>query len=203
MTESSSFVLASSSQARCDMLKSAGLTFTVDPADLNEEAIRSTLLKENETIDPQDIAQVLARAKGEYVSERHPETLVVAADQILSIDGEILTKPTTREAARETLIKLRSKTHALHSAATITKNGETQWAKVDTAYLTMRDFSADFLANYTLRGGTDLLQSVGAYKIEGPGIQLFKKIEGDYFTILGLPLLPLLAELRKLGGANV
>ncbi len=203
MTEPSAFVLASSSQIRCNLLKSTGLTFTVDPADIDETTIRDTLLSENESIDPRDIAEVLARAKGESVSERHLGDIVVAADQVLTIESEILSKPNSVKEARNTLQKLCGKTHALHSAATIAIDGHTEWTCVETAHLTMRNFSADFLAKYILRGGEDLLQSVGAYKLEDQGIQLFEKIEGDYFTILGLPLLPLLAELRNRGGASV
>ena len=202
MIKETSFVLASSSPARCNMLKSAGLTFTVDPADIDESTIRDALLSENDEVDPGDVALVLARAKGEHVSKRQAKKIVVAADQVLAIDGEIISKPSTLHEAKNTLLKLRGKTHTLHSATAIAIDSETKWAACDVATLKMRNFSHDFLANYVLRTGQDLLQSVGAYNIEEQGIQLFEEIEGDFFTILGLPLLPLLSELRRLGGAN-
>lgn len=190
-------VVASSSLTRHEMLKNAGLAFTVDPADIDEASIRDMLTAQDDPVAPADVAEVLARAKGETVSARQPDAVVIAADQILSLDDKIFAKPDDIEAAKRTLMQLRGQTHQLHSAVVIAIGGEIVWAHTETAYLTMRKFSAGFLAEYALRAGSDICRSVGAYQLEGMGIQLFEKVEGDYFTILGLPLLPLLGALRE------
>ncbi|MEO1207288.1 MAG: Maf family protein [Pseudomonadota bacterium] len=192
-------ILASGSSARHAILKNASVAFTVMPADIDEDAVRTSLLGTDQPIDPADLAEVLAQAKGTSVSAVNPGSLIIAADQILVCDDEIFTKPSDETAARETLMKLRGKTHQLHSAVVIARDGEVVWSQVETANLTMRKFSATFIAEYTLRTGSSVCDSVGAYKLEGMGIQLFDAIDGDYFTILGLPLLPLLAKLRELG----
>ena len=197
MLEPSRLILASGSRARYEILKAAGLSFTVDPADVDETSVREALLTDNPEIDPVDVADVLARVKGETVSASNPDNLIVAADQVLALDSEIFAKPKNMDEAREALLRLRGKTHQLHSAVVLAENGEVTWAHVDTAYLTMRDFSIPFLAEYLVKAGDAVCQSVGAYQLEGLGIQLFESIEGDYFTILGLPLLPLLTELRQ------
>lgn len=199
MVETKPIVLASGSQTRHRILKAAGVAFTVDAANIDEEAIRQTMKTDGADASPSDIAEMLARTKGETVSARRPDEIIVAADQVLDLDGQIFSKPDTTDDARETLKKLRGKTHTLHSAVVIAEDGSVIWSNVETAHLTMRRFTPDFLANYLLRAGEEILQSVGAYQIENTGIQLFEKIEGDYFTILGLPLIPLLAELRKHG----
>jgi septum formation protein len=152
-----------------------------------------------ETYNPRYIAVVLAQAKAKNVSARHPEALVIGADQILSFGPGLLTKAKNEADARATLSNLRGQEHELHSAVAIAQGGEVNWTHVDTAYLTMRDFSDAFLDEYLRRAGERVLQSVGAYEFEGLGVQLFDRIEGDYFTILGMPLLPLLGELRARG----
>lgn len=197
MLETSQVILASGSRARYSLLKSAGLAFTVIPADVDETAVRETLMSDNPEIDPIDIADVLARVKGEAVSAANPDSLIIAGDQVLALGPEIFSKPTDIESARECLKKLRGQTHQLHSAVVLAENGEVTWAHVETADMTMRNFSTMFLSEYLVKAGDAVCHSVGGYQLEGLGIQLFEKIDGDYFTILGLPLLPLLAELRQ------
>jgi septum formation protein len=146
------------------------------------------------------VALVLATAKATDVSERSgSEAIVVGSDQTLSLADEVFHKPADMEAARRHLLKLSGKTHQLNSAVAIVRNGDTLWSHVAVARLTMRELSPAFIGRYLAKVGDKALTSVGAYQIEGPGIQLFDRIEGDYFTIVGLPLLPLLGELRKLG----
>jgi septum formation protein len=178
------------------MLDAAGLTFDIAPADVDERAVRETLQADDSGIEPADVAEVLARAKAETVSRQRPGAPVIGADQILALNDEIFEKPADLAGARRHLQKLRGRTHQLHSAVVLAEGGEVVWAHVDTASLTMHAFSADFLETYLTLAGTVLCDSVGAYQLEGLGVQLFERIEGDYFTILGLPLLPLLAELR-------
>lgn len=192
-------VLASASRARREMLAAAGVPFTVDPADLDEMALRKTLLAENNSITPSQIAENLARAKAEQVSRRHVGSLVIAGDQVLAFGSELLTKAGDVNAARATLLKLRGREHELNSAVAFAEDGHVVWAHVATARLLMRDFSDAFLDDYLVRAGDRICQSVGAYELEGLGVQLFARIEGDYFTVLGLPLLPALAELRARG----
>jgi septum formation protein len=186
-------LLASASRARREMLAAAGIAFTVQPADVDEPAVRGALAAET---PPAEVAAVLARTKATDVGARHRDSLVIGADQVLAFGDEILTKPGDEAGARVTLTKLRGKTHELHSAVAFAEDGRITWTHAATARLTMRDFSDAFLEEYLLRAGDRIGGSVGAYELEGPGVQLFERIEGDYFTILGLPLLPVLAELR-------
>lgn len=199
MPETFRIILASGSGARRAMLESAGLRFEVVPADVDETAIREALTAVGDAIDPEDIADVLARAKAETVSAAHPDAIVIGADQVLACDGKIFEKAKNGAQARETLLNLRGQPHQLHSAVVIAQAGEVAWAHCETAHMTMRGFSLQFLGEYVARSAPALTSSVGAYQLEGLGIQLFERIEGDYFTILGLPLLPLLAELRRRG----
>jgi septum formation protein len=189
-------VLASGSRIRAELLKNAGLSIEIDPADIDERAVEEPLLKAG--FSPEDLALVLAEAKANNVSERRPGDLVIGADQILAFEGERHTKPENMEAARRQLLAFSGKTHELLSAVVISKDGDAVWSHVSTARLTMRDLSPPFIGHYLAQVGDVALSSVGAYQLEGPGVQLFEKIEGDYFTVLGLPLLPLLAELRNL-----
>jgi nucleoside triphosphate pyrophosphatase len=192
-------VLASGSRARREMLAAAGLHFTVQAADVDEPAIRARLLKDDASVEPKRIAAVLAAAKAEDVSGKIGGSLIIGADQVLALGDELLSKAPNMEAARAALRKLRGRTHELHSAVAFAEKGKVTWAHVATARLTMRDFSDAFLDDYLLRAGDRVGQSVGAYELEGIGVQLFDRIEGDYFTILGLPLMPVLAELRVRG----
>jgi septum formation protein len=190
-------VLASGSKIRAELMKNAGLTIDVDPANVDERAVEAPLLEAG--FPPEDLASVLAEAKANDVSARRSGELVIGADQILAFEGERRTKPDDMEAARRQLLAFSGKTHELLSAVVISKDGEAIWRHVSTARLTMRTLSPAFVGHYLAEAGDDVLSSVGAYQLEGLGLQLFEKIDGDYFTILGLPMLPLLAQLRELG----
>ncbi len=189
-------VLASGSSIRAELMRNAGLTIEVDPADVDERAVEAPLLEAN--FPPEDLAAVLAEAKANDVSERRQGDLVIGADQILAFEGQRRTKPEDMEAARRQLLAFSGKTHELLSAVVISRNGEAIWRHVSTARLTMRELSPQFIGHYLANAGDAVLGSVGAYQLEGLGVQLFDKIDGDYFTILGLPMLPLLDQLRKL-----
>ncbi|MXN64812.1 Maf-like protein [Stappia sp. GBMRC 2046] len=193
-------ILASGSRIRASLLENAGIDIRAIPADLDERAVEAPLLNGNATVE--DIAAVLSEAKALEVSERERDALVIGADQMLEFEGERLTKPENMEAARRQLLALSAKTHQLHSAVAVVRNGETLWRHVSTASLTMRDLSPGFVGRYLADVGDEALSSVGAYQLEGRGIQLFEKIDGDYFTILGLPMLPLLSFLRDCGAID-
>jgi septum formation protein len=190
-------IIASGSRTRQLLLANAGLEFEVVPADIDERAAEAPLREAG--APPEDLALALAMTKAVSVSERRPGDLVIGADQILDLDGERLTKPEDMEAARRQLLGLSGRTHQLHAAIACARGGEIVWDFVDTASLTMRKLEPGFVGRHLARTGPAVLGSVGAYQLEGPGIQLFERIEGDYFTILGLPLLPLLAFLRREG----
>ena len=192
-----SLILASTSKIRATLMANSGLEFDAIGADVDERTIEEPLIKAN--FLPEDIASVLAEAKALDVSERYPGAYVVGADQILAFQGRRWTKPETMDQARTNLLEFRGETHDLHAAIVCARNGETLLRHVSTARLTMRNFSAQFLGRYLASTGDKVLTSVGAYQLESEGIQLFEKIEGDYFTILGLPMLPLLAFLRREG----
>jgi len=189
-------ILASSSPFRRTLLENAGLSFSVQPADIDERAAEAPLLAGN--VSPQDIALILAEAKASAVSEDHGEALIIGADQTLSFGDEMLHKPADMEAARKHLLKLSGKTHQLNSAVVLAKNGQAIWRHASSADLTMRSLDPGYVGRYLSAIGEQALMSVGAYQLEGRGVQLFDTIKGDYFTIIGLPLLPLLAELRRL-----
>lgn len=188
-------VLASKSDIRGKILAAAGLRFEIRPAQIDERAVEA----QAGVSDAAAAARVLARAKAEAVSATMPERPVLGADQTLARGSLRLSKPTDRAAAAEQLRALRGRTHELHSALALVRDGELLFSCVETARLTMRDFSDRFLDEYLDMAGGAALGSVGAYQLEGIGIHLFEKVEGDYFTILGLPLLPFLAFLRDNG----
>ena len=190
-------VLASASPFRRRMLEQAGLAFEVHAADADEGAIKHTMLRAGST--PSAIAEALAVAKAEAVSARRPQALTIGADQVLSLDGELFNKPASVAEAREQLLRLRGKSHQLLTATALATGGKAVWQHVESASLHMRSFSDAYLTTYLRGMGERVLATVGAYEIEGPGVQLFERIEGDTFTIIGLPLLPLLAELRARG----
>ncbi|HJZ44242.1 MAG TPA: Maf family nucleotide pyrophosphatase [Hyphomicrobiaceae bacterium] len=193
-------VLASTSTFRRRMLEAAGVTFRVVPPEVDEAAIKQRLVSASaKPVPPPAVAEALARAKAEAVSTRLPEALVMGADQVLALGDELLGKPKDLSDARRQLERLRGKTHNLFSAAALAQGGKCLWAHVDTATLAMRPFSDRFLERYLAEQGESLCRMVGAYEIEGRGIQLFERVEGDTFAIVGLPLLPLLAELRARG----
>lgn len=179
------------------MMAAAGLSFSTAAADIDER--KEELNEGRMTRDPGQIAAHLAGVKALAVSAQFPDALVVGADQTLDLDGERFVKPDDLDQARNQLVRLRGKSHVLHSAVTCVRGQEITWQAVETARLTMRDFSDRFLDDYIEVAGSRALESVGAYHLEGVGVQLFEKVEGDFFTILGLPLLPLLGYLRSIG----
>jgi len=191
-------ILASTSKARAKLLEAAGLVFIVEPPGLDEGVMLQAISGER-SLDPHDVAEVLARAKAEAVSDLASGAYVIGADQVLVLEDRILTKPESMEAARRQLLDLRGKSHTLHTAVAVATNGETLWAETQIATLTMRKLSPEFIGRYLAAAGEEVLSSVGAYQLESIGIQLFEKIDGDYFSILGLPLLPLLDTLRREG----
>lgn len=186
-------ILASASKTRSGLLKKAGLKFTVQPADVDEAQIK----KISFNIPIKKMARILAITKAKQVSDVHAEALVIGADQILDCQGELFDKPIGRDGVRAHLRKLRGNTHRLISAACVVEEGKVVWWKTEIANLTMRDFSDEFINQFIEIAGESAMASVGAYRIEDIGIQLFSRINGDYFTILGLPLLPLLDFLRS------
>jgi septum formation protein len=195
-------VLASGSSSRRRLLEAAGLTFRVVPPDVDETALKKSLLARAPRPGAGAVAEALARAKCEAVSRRIPDAVVIGADQVLALDEELFDKPPDVAAARTQLMRLRGKTHRLLTAVAIALEGRSVWQCMETAALTLRAFSPETLDRYLAMAGDRVTRSVGAYEIEGPAIQLFERIEGDYFTILGLPLLPLLSELRARGAID-
>ena len=189
-------ILASGSAARRQILTGAGVPFGVQPADIDEEALKEALLAKGER--PIAIAQALARAKALARSKQTPG-LVIGADQTLDLAGTLFNKAASLAEAEASLRLLRGKTHRLHSATALALNGQLVWQEVVSASLTMRDFSDRFLSGYLEQQGPAILSCVGGYQLESHGVQLFEQIEGDYFTILGLPLSGLLAQLRQWG----
>ncbi len=189
-------ILASGSAARRRMLEAVGLAFIVEAPRVDEEAAKASLRAGG--LKPRDQADALAELKALSVS-RKSEGFVIGADQMLAIEGDVLDKPKDAEEARTHLERLRGKTHELVTAAVVAREGSIIWRHVDTPKLRMRAFSDVFLTDYLERAGTNVLHSVGAYQLEGLGAQLFERVEGDYFSVLGLPLLPLLAFLREHG----
>jgi len=188
-------VLASKSDIRGKILAAAGLRFGIRPAQIDE---RATEAKAGD-LDATAAAALLARAKADAVAAIQPSHLVLGADQTLALGNVRFSKPASRDEAVKQLRALRGQTHALHSALALVRDGKVLFELVDTARLTMRDFSDRFLDDYLDMAGDVALGSVGGYQLEGIGIHLFERVEGDYFTILGLPLLPLLAYLRQNG----
>ena len=198
MTEK--IILASGSPFRKKLLEHAGIDVEAIPADLDERALEAPLAESGAS--PEDVAIVLAEAKAVAVSEEHPGRLVLGCDQTLSLGDEVFHKPDDMEGARRHLLKLSGKTHHLNSAVVLVRDGETLWRHVGIAALTMRKLDPAFIGRHLARVGNKALSSVGAYQIEGEGIQLFDRIEGDYFTIVGLPMLPVLEKLRELGAID-
>jgi septum formation protein len=191
-------ILASTSKIRARMLEDAGLAFIVEPPGLDESVMRQAVSGEK-ALGAHDVAEVLARAKAEAVSDLARKAYVIGADQVLAFGDQILSKPDSMEAARKQLLDLSGKTHTLHTSVAVATNGETIWATTEIATLTMRKLSPQFIGHYLAAAGEEVLNSVGAYQVESIGIQLFEKIDGDYFVIFGLPLIPLLDTLRREG----
>jgi len=190
-------ILASKSPSRAVILKTAKVPFEVLTVNINENILKKEGLKKGQM--PAQIAINLARQKAKAVSEQKPQRFVLGGDQILVCRGDIFDKPRDMAAARETLIKLRGQTHTLISAACIFLDGEQVLEAVEEAHLTMQNFSDEFLESYLARTGEKILASVGAYQLEAEGAELFTHIEGDFFTVLGLPLNPVLEFCRQQG----
>ncbi|WP_363331037.1 nucleoside triphosphate pyrophosphatase [Brevundimonas sp.] len=188
-------ILASKSAARRSMLSEAGVSFAVQVADVDEDAVKAV----HDPADAAGLAVELARVKALAVSRHDADAWVLGADQTLSFDGGLVSKAGSLGEARGRLQAMRGRTHQLHSGAALAHKGQVVWSGVDTATMRVRDFSDAFLDAYLATEGEGLLACVGAYRLEGMGSQLFEAVEGDYFTVLGLPLWPVLAELRRVG----
>ncbi|HAC58256.1 MAG TPA: septum formation inhibitor Maf [Rhodobiaceae bacterium] len=198
---SPSLILASGSAVRRKLLADAGLAFTAEDSRVDEDAIKAGFADSDRNTEEEtdELALKLAEAKALAVSARNESALVIGADQILSCEGRRYDKPKSMEEARANLLAFRGRPHILHSGLVLVKDGGAVWNLTARATLTMREFSEEFLDAYLAEAGDRVMKSVGCYQLEGPGVQLFEKIEGDYFSILGLPMLPLLAELRAQG----
>lgn len=192
MSEQAPFILASRSNARQALLRNAQIDFEAIPAHIDERIIQD----ESGLRDGGAIAEHLARAKALHVAGLNPGRIVIGADQTLALGGELLNKPADRAAAANQLRTLSDRTHYLHSAVVVIRDAHVLFSHVGVAGMTMRVLDDGTIAKYLDRAGDAATQSVGGYQLEGLGIRLFERIEGDYFTILGLPLLPLLAYLR-------
>ena len=190
-------VLASASTARQALLRAAAIDVEIDPARIDERAAETPLIDAGAGVA--DLALALAMVKATTVSRRRPGDLVIGADQTLELDGERFTKPADMDAARRQLLALSGRTHRLHTAVACARGDEVLWQTCQTADMTMRQLSPRTVGHYLAAAGETVLQSVGAYQIEGRGIRLFDRMEGDHFAILGLPMLPLLAFLRGQG----
>ncbi|MEM1376966.1 MAG: Maf-like protein [Pseudomonadota bacterium] len=193
-------VLASTSPFRKAILDNAGLEFQAAKAEIDERAAEKPLLETG--ADAEDIASLLAEAKALDVSPRFPSAYVIGGDQTLSMEGELFHKVSDFDEARRRLIAMSGKAHQLNSALAIVRDGETLWRHISVVNVHMRSYSPVFVGQYLAQAGEAVLKSVGVYQVEGIGIQLIDRIEGDYFSVIGLPLLPLLDQLRKLGAID-
>lgn len=193
-------VLASGSPFRKAMLDAAGVPVEVVRPEVDERSVEAAVAGTGVT--PEELAAVLAEAKALAVAETEPGALVIGCDQTLSLEGEVLHKPRDMEQARRRLLALSGKTHQLNSAVVVARGEDVLFRHVAVASLTMRELDPAFVGRHLARVGDRILSSVGAYQIEGEGIQLFESVDGDHFTIVGLPLLPLLKALRTLGAID-
>jgi septum formation protein len=190
-------ILASASVTRQRILEDAGVDAMIEPAQVDEGAIKESMAAEGASAI--DAALILAQLKAQRISARHQGALVIGADQVLDLAGHWFDKPVDMDHAKDQLQRLRGRTHGLATAACVFRDGEQIWHHMATPELTMREFSDSFLDDYLAQSGASILTSVGAYRLESEGVHLFNRIEGDYFTILGLALLPLLDFLRGHG----
>ncbi len=192
---STTVILASASASRARLLTAAGLPFTAIAAHVDEDAVKAAMKADGATA--LDCAETLAELKALKISQAHPSALVIGADQMLACEDRWFDKPPNVEAARDHLMSLSGKTHTLPTVAIVARGGARIWQHRSAPKLTMRNLNPAFLETYLAHAGEAVLSSVGAYQLEGAGVQLFKAIDGDFFTILGLPLLPLLNFLRE------
>ncbi|SFS19791.1 Maf family nucleotide pyrophosphatase [Yoonia litorea] len=190
-------ILASGSEIRAQLLRNAGLQIETIPARVDEDAVRDALLAEQAS--PRDVADTLAELKAQRVAGKHPDAMVIGCDQVLAFGRDIFSKPTSPEDALAHLKALRGQKHQLLSAAVIYGEGKPLWRHVGVVRLTMRDASDGYLEDYVARNWDSIQHSVGAYKLEEEGVRLFTRIDGDYFHVLGMPLLELLSYLTLRG----
>ena len=194
MTE---IILASKSKHRAELLRNAGIAFRTEVANIDEREVEKPML--HSELIGSDIAEVLAIAKATDVSQRFPDTMVIGCDQTLTLNNEMLHKPKDLEDARRRLLKLSGKTHDLNTAVALVSDGNVVWQYTEVCSIKFRDLDPGYIGRHLAEAGDAVLSSVGAYQIEGLGVNLFELIKGDFFSIMGLPLLPLLGELRKHG----
>jgi septum formation protein len=194
-------ILASASASRRDLLRATGLDFEVRPARVDEAATRRTARAEGKSAEA--TALLLAELKARHIAHEQPDALVIGADQILVCEGDWFEKPPSLAAAREQILTLRGRSHALATAVVCARGAECLWQHVERPRLTMRRFSDTFLDAYLVAEGERVTSTVGAYRLEGPGIHLFDRVEGEHSAVLGLPLLPLLEFLRQYGVSTV
>lgn len=190
-------ILASGSSIRADLLRNAGLTFSIERPRVDEDAIKDAFLAEG--APPRDVADALAEMKARKIADKNPDAFVIGCDQVLAFDNALLSKPKDREEARNQLRAMRGARHILLSAAVVYHEGKPVWRHIGQVRLRMRDVSDEYLDGYIERNWDDIRHSVGAYQLEAEGVRLFHSIDGDYFHVLGMPLLELLAFLTLRG----
>lgn len=192
-------VLASTSGTLRRLLKASGLSVRVAPPEHEEMNTLREVLRSMPESDPADIAELHVRTKIDGAVVQFPGALVIGAQQVVSLNGKVPEAPRTLDAARDLLLELRGKTHQLHSAIALAEDGQITWSNVDTAHLTMRPLSAQFIGRYLAAAGPEAIGSPGAYELDGIGLQLFEHVQGAYPAVLGAPLFPLFARLREIG----
>lgn len=194
---STRLILASGSEIRQTLLRQAGVEFEVVRPRVDEDAVRDAMMAEQ--APPRDIADALAELKARKIGEKHPDAMVIGCDQVLNFEGRILSKPLSKDEALSQLRDMRGKTHDLLSAVVICEQGRPVWREVGRVTLRMREIGDDYLNSYVDRNWESIQHSVGAYKLEEEGVRLFSNVQGDYFTVLGLPLLSLISYLNLRG----